>query len=111
MSEPASTARRVCLWAGIAFLLLGSGLGLAYYLHYRPMWSPEVLGPAGQSLRDPSTTAEALRSTALQGHSTLLASVGALDAAMLMLVIACAVAGVAFVYVFAVLRKGSQSAL
>ena len=111
MSEPAKIARRTCLWAGIAFLVLGSALGPAYYLHYRPMWSPDVLGRAAQSLRDPSITVEALRSTALQGHNTLLASVGALDAAVLMLLIACAVAGVAFVYVFAVLRKGSQSAL
>ncbi len=111
MSQPAKTARRICLWAGIAFLLFASGLGLAYYLHYRPMWSPDLLGRAAQLLSDPSTTAEPLRSTALQGHNTLLASVGALDAAMLMLLIACAVAGVAFVYVFSVLRKGSQSAL
>ena len=32
MSEPANIARRTCLWVGVAFLLLGSGLGLAYYL-------------------------------------------------------------------------------
>ena len=111
MSEPAKTARRICLVVGIAFLLFGSALGLAYYLHYRPMWSPEVLGRAARLLGDPSTPIDAVRSTALQGHNTLLASVQALDAAILMLLIATAAAGVAFVYVSMVLRRGKQGAL
>lgn len=109
MNDPATTARGICLWVGIVFLLFGSALGLAYYLHYRPMWSPEVLGRAARLLSDPSTPVETLRSTALQGHNTLLAGVEALDAAILMLLIACAAAGVAFVYVFMVLRKGKQN--
>jgi len=105
MSEPAKIAR-ICLAIGVAFLLVGSGIGLAYYLHYRPMWSPEVLSRAARVLSDQSTPADALRTTALQGHSTLLASLSALDAAIVMLLIACAAAGVAFFYVCVVLRKG-----
>jgi hypothetical protein len=109
MSEATKIARRICLAVGIAFLFFGSALGLAYYLYYRPMWSPEVLAPAARLLGDPSTPVEAVRSTALQGHNTLLASVQALDAAMLMLLIASAAAGVAFVYVFMVLRRGKDN--
>ena len=105
MSEPTATARRICLWVGTVFLLFGAALGLAYYLHYRPMWSPEVLGRAVRLLNDPSTAADALRSAALQGHTSLVASVAALDAAILMLLIACAAAGVALIYVFIVLRE------
>ena len=106
MSEPAKIARRICLAIGLAFLLVGSGVGLAYYFHYRPMWSPEVLGRAARVLSDQSTHADVLRTTALQGHNTLLASLNALDAAIVMLLIACAAAGVVFLYVRVVLRKG-----
>jgi hypothetical protein len=90
MNEPAKTARRICLAVGIVFLLFGSALGLTYYLHYRPIWSPEVLGPAARLLGDPSPS-RAVRSTR-KNHSLLLASVEALDAAVLMLLIASAAA-------------------
>jgi hypothetical protein len=105
MTEPAKIARRLCLAAGIAFLIFGFALGLAYHLHYRQMWSPEVIGPAARLLNDPSAPIESVRNTALQGHRTLLASFEVIDAAILMLLIASAAAGIAFLYVFAVLRR------
>jgi hypothetical protein len=104
MIEPAKTVRQLCLVIGIAFLIFGAALGVAYY-QYRHTWSPEVIASAARLLQNPAAPTETLRKVALQGQKTLVASFEAIDAAILILLITDAVAAVAFLYIFIALGR------
>jgi uncharacterized membrane protein HdeD (DUF308 family) len=107
MTEPARTVRHLCFAVGIAFLIFGVALAVAYY-QYRHTWSPEVIASAARLLNDPSVPAETLRKVAVQGQKTLVASFEAIDAAILILLITDAVAAVAFLYIFIALGRRQQ---
>jgi hypothetical protein len=103
-------ARLATVYAGL-LLVAGGIVAWGYYFHYRPMFpGPDKQAVVERFLRDPASPSEQLRKVALDGHEVVLAAYKALDAAILLVVILCAVGAAGFMSVAIGLRKAKSNA-
>ena len=107
---------RTCIALGAFLLLAAAFCSAGYFLYYRPMWmTPEVLERVPAFLRDPATSIERLRQTALDGHQLIISGFKALDAAVVLILIislgAAAMLGYVALRLRSAIQKGGDNAL
>ena len=102
---------RLALWSAIGFALLSAGLGAYYYGHARPMIAqPEKHQLIERILRDPSTPADVVRKTAIEGHDVQSKAFAAVDAALELVLIFGFGAAILFSYIAYAARKAAKGA-
>ncbi len=105
-------AFRLAVGSAIGFALISAGIAGFYYWHARPMLlQPEKYRFIEQMLRDPTTTGEMLRQTALEGHNVILSSHAIIDSALELLICLGYGAALVFAILAYLVRKAEKGTL
>jgi len=98
-------ARASAVYASLSFVA-AVVIGGVYYFYYRTMLPTQQRQAAIERfLKDPASPIEQVRKVAIDSHEVVIAGFRALDAAIMVIVILCVIAGVGFLSLARALRK------